>query len=256
MTIPGCKTSFNSCLGRTHIADGHVENFSTLQVKGKAVRKIAWLAPRNFDHLYYRDGINNFLDLDGHTEVLRQHLEIQRGMNAPQVAQRWSNLRHEVLRTLLADGAFGSVQPLLENIEKLQTILAAEHEIMETKRKGEAGEYVLNREIWQTDYVILKKLFEWALIAQKKVMFVTERMDGVDGPDSIHLGLAASKIQVNDVIAVLHGSQAPVVLRPAEASENQWHVISQCYLEGWMYENDVRNKVCWSDDESDTFLLV
>jgi hypothetical protein len=256
ITVPGCKTLFNSCLGRPHITDGRAADFTTLPVKGKAIRKITWLAPQNFDHLYYRDGIKHFLDIDGHTGVLRQHFIFQQGFSDDRIDERWPNLTGQVLRILLADGAFGTVQPLPETVEKLERILGDENEIMDMKRKMDAGEYVLNQKKWEDDYTLLKKLFEWALIAQKKVMFVTKAAKGVGGPDSIHLGLAACVVQVDDIIAVLHGSQVPVVLRPAESGDNQWRVISQCYLEGWMYRNDVEKKIWWEEDESDTFLLV
>jgi hypothetical protein len=87
--VPGCKSSFNACLGRPHITYDSLGDFTTLRVKGKAIRKIGWLAPRNFEVLYYRDGINKFLDLNGHVGALRQHLGFQRGLRAERVAERW-----------------------------------------------------------------------------------------------------------------------------------------------------------------------
>ncbi|PMD48141.1 HET-domain-containing protein [Hyaloscypha variabilis F] len=256
IAVPGCKSSFKACLGRPHITDDAVTDFTTLLVKGKAILKIGWLAPRNFEVSYYRDGINEFLDLNGHVETLKQHLAHQRRLTAEQVADRWPDLAGAVLRTLLADGAYGTVQPLPEKTKELQRVLSDEKKIMDMKRKMDACEHVPNPSRWQEDYVVLEKLFEWALIAQKKVLFTTKAVDSVDGPDSIHLGLSASAVQVNDVIALLHGSQVPVVLRPADGGENQWHVISQCYLEGWMYKSDAENNVWWDEADGDYFLLI
>jgi hypothetical protein len=167
-----------------------------------------------------------------------------------------TDLTGEVLRTLLADGAFGNVQPLPEKTKELERVLGDESKIMDMKRRMDAGEQVPNPRRWRDDYVVLEKLFEWALIAQKKVLFVTKAVDIIDGPDSVNLGLAASAAQVNDVIVLLNGSQVPVVLRPAEGGENQWRVISQCYLNGWMYESDAEKKVWWDEDDGDCFLLV
>ena len=256
IAVPCCKSSFKACLGRPHVTDDAATDFTTLLVKGKAILKIGWLAPRNFEVSYYRDGINEFLDLNGHVETLKQHLTLQRRLTAEQVADRWPDLAGAVLRTLLADGAYGTVQPLPEKTKELQRVLSDEKKIMDMKRRMDASEHVPSPRRWQEDYVVLEKLFEWALIAQKKVLFTTKAVDGVDGPDSIQLGLSASAVQVNDVIALLHGSQVPVVLRPADGGENQWHFISQCYLEGWMYKSDAENKVWWDEADGDYFLLI
>jgi hypothetical protein len=239
-----------------HITASPVSDFTTLIAKGKAIRKISWLAPRNFEVSYYRDGINKFLDLSGHVGLLRQHFGFQCRLSADQVAKRWPNFTGEVLKTLLADGAFGTVQPLPEKTKELERILADENKIMDMKRRIDAGENIPNPRRWWEDYALLEKLFEWALIAQKKALLVTKAIEDVDGSDSINLGLAASAVQANDVIVVLHGSQVPVVLRPAEGGENHWRVISQCYLESWMYESDVEKKIWWDEGDGDCFVLV
>ncbi|KAE9376315.1 HET-domain-containing protein [Stipitochalara longipes BDJ] len=256
ITVPGCKTSFNACGRRPHITDDLVGDFTILPVKGKAILKIGWLAPRNFEVSYYHDGVNNFLDLNGHVRTLRGHLGLQRRLAADRIAERWPDLTGAVLRTLLADGAYGSVQPLPEKTKELQRVLNDETKIMDMKRRIDAGEHVPNPRKWQEDYAVLEKVFKWALVAQKKVVFTTKALDGVDGPGSINLGLSASAVQLNDVIVVLHGSRVPVVLRPAEGGENLWRVISQCYVEGWMYQNESEKKVWWNENDGDCFLLV
>ena len=47
----------------------------------------------------------------------------------------------------------------------------------------------------------------------------------------INLGLAASSVNANDVIVVLHGSKVPIVLRPTEGLDGRFSFISRCYLE-------------------------
>lgn len=88
----------------------------------------------------------------------------------------------------------------------------------------------------------------------KKVMFSAKDTNGVDGSSMINLGLAASAVMVNNVIAVLHGSKAPIVLRPVDGSESRWSVISQCYLEDWMYSTG--KTLDWRREEANTFLLI
>ena len=126
-----------------------------------------------------------------------------------------------MLRTLLADGAFGHVQPLSETTKELERVIAEEKTIIEMKQRIDAGEHIPNPRRWRGDYEILEKLWGWVLIAQKKVMFATKATDGVDELSTINLGLAASTVRVNDVIAVLHGSKVLIVLRPVAGGENQ-----------------------------------
>lgn len=254
ITAPGLKTSFEACRGRKHIMEQPPDDYMVLRVRGKIIYKIAWLAPRNFEVGYYRDGMTKFLDLDGHVGALSQHLGFQRGLRAEGVTKRWPNLKGEVLRTLLADGSFGHIQPLPEKTKDLERVLGDESNIMDMKRRMDAGEHVPNPNRWRGDYELLEKLWGWGLIVQKKVMFVTKTANSINGQASIKLGLAASSVQVNDVVVLLHGSKVPIVLR--SAVENRWTVISQCYLEGCMFGKDDPATMWWKEEDADSFVLV
>ena len=129
-----------------------------LSVKGKIIRKIAWLAPMNFEITYYRDGMGKFLDLDGHVGALKQHIGHQRGLDGSKIAERWKDIRGEVLRTLLADGAFGHVQPLPEKTKDLERVLENDEKILDMKQRLDAGEHIPNPRRWRDDAEILEKL--------------------------------------------------------------------------------------------------
>jgi hypothetical protein len=251
ITAPGLKTSFDACCGRLHKTELSGD-FMALRVRGKIISKVAWLAPRNFGIDYYRNGMDKFFDLDGHVTELKQHLRFQRGHSGEQLAQDWPDLRGQVLRTLLADGAFGRVQPLPEKTRDLERVLADEALIKHMKQRMDAGEHVPNPNRWRGDYELLEKLWGWALIAQRKVLFATKAADKNDRQALIFLGLAARSVAVDDVIVVLYGSKVPVVLRVAEG--NRWSVVSQCYLQDCMFGGE--DSMRWKEEEAESFLLV
>lgn len=65
------------------------------------------------------------------------------------------------------------------------------------------------------------------------------------------MGLAPLHTSPGDVVAILHGSKTPVILR--RLADNEYLLIGQCYLEGVMYGE----AVTWKQvDETDLFILV
>lgn len=70
------------------------------------------------------------------------------------------------------------------------------------------------------------------------------------------MGLAASAARVGDIVCVLHGSKVPVILREVEQGIGRWKVVSQSYLERWMYEIDGTRDVWCDHEDADSFLLV
>ena len=71
------------------------------------------MLPWNFETTYYKDVTpQQFLGLDNHVKSLKMHFYNQLDMSAEDVQKRWPDLEGDVLRTLLADGAFGNEQPL------------------------------------------------------------------------------------------------------------------------------------------------
>lgn len=67
------------------------------------------------------------------------------------------------------------------------------------------------------------------------------------------LGLAPAMTKRSDLIAILHGSEVPIILRPVYGHHfNHFKVIGQCYLEGVMQGE----AVTWKEHEADEFILV
>ena len=250
---PDLRSNFDSSHGRDHVPFGQPpHNPSELHVRGKIIRTVSWLGSLSFEISYYRDGIASFLRLDQHVKDIRQHLTLQRRVRHEQLNRRWPDLRTSVLQTLLADGAFSHDQPLTASTREIERVMQSETEIVEKQAQLDGGRYVENVNRWRRDHELLEKLWGWSQVAQKKVVFTTEGpLGSTPSPDVIDLGLASSAIRPGDKVAILHGSRVPVVLRQGPAG---WLLVSQCYLQGWMYSTD--NRIFWPEDEADLFILV
>jgi hypothetical protein len=64
------------------------------------------------------------------------------------------------------------------------------------------------------------------------------------------LCLVPSTASAGDLVAILHGFQVPIVLRPAEGGN--YIVVGQCYLEDAMFGE----AMTWKEDEADKFTLA
>jgi hypothetical protein len=138
---------------------------------------------------------------------------------------KMANMERDVMRTLLADGALGSEQPL-RRIDKFVDAIKKGEEIRELRHHRSS--LTLDERLMVADYERLEAL---ALVAEGKSLFFTEHID---------LGLVADVAQEGDFIAILHGSKAPIVLRKIIGNENEFKAICQCYLNGWMYGKSPR----------------
>lgn len=68
--------------------------------------------------------------------------------------------------------------------------------------------------------------------------------------DDGRLGLVHQSVQEGDVIAVLHGSRTPIVLR--SRADGKFEIKGQCYFEDSMHAESI----FWEEDEADEFILV
>jgi hypothetical protein len=136
-----------------------------------------------------------------------------------------ANMGCDVMRTLLADGALGSEQPL-KRIDKFLDVIKKSEEIRELRHHRSS--LTVDQKLMVADYERLEAL---ALVSERKNLFFTQH---------IGLGLAADVAQEGDFVAILHGSKAPVVLRKINGKENEFKAICQCYLNGWMYGRSPR----------------
>jgi hypothetical protein len=156
----------------------------------------------------------------------------------------------DLLRTMLADGAMGAEQPL-RNVNKY--VRALEHSSEMRTLRQRRGTLDSDECSLLADY---EKLEDLELIARGKNIFFTEHCQ---------LGLAPGATREGDLVAIVHGSKTPVVLRGVEGLEGEYRVLGQCYLNGWMY-GETPNKVLggkerhphckWWEEEQDLLVLV
>jgi hypothetical protein len=118
-------------------------------------------------------------------------------------------------------------------------------------RKSKSRDEMTPEEIQMVDgYETLENLI---LVAENKQLFSTKNFQH---------GMAPDGIQVGDKIAILHGSKVPCVLRAVDGAENEYRVLSQCYLDGWMFGRgraDVPQPhphLKWWEEEVDDLVLV
>jgi Heterokaryon incompatibility protein (HET) len=156
-------------------------------------------------------------------------------------------LEVDLMRTVLADGAMGSQQPLRCVPEMVKIITHGEH-VGDIRDAGRINELTPEEKEVLAEY---EKLEDLATVAELKRVFFTE---------NLQLGMAPSAIQPGDQIAIIHGSKVPLVLRQISSRSKEYSVISQCYLEGWMYGNPPKERPhphgMWWKEEVDEFILV
>lgn len=173
------------------------------------------------------------LNLQEHVDAIRTKL----GDIPSEPERQGEQLEYAVMRTLLADGAFGHDLRIKEPMHDVVDVYHLENEIEEKDSPT------------SRDRILLNKLREWGLIAQKKGVFLTQNNN---------LGLAphTSKggARIDDRIAILHGSKVPCVIRAVDGASDRYRVIGQCYLDKWMRDED--GKCTWEDGAADEIILV
>lgn len=90
----------------------------------------------------------------------------------------------------------------------------------------------------------LQELYEYSLtgVMFRRLIQTTDKK----------LGLAPRTTKPQDLIAILHGSTVPVVLRESAATPGHYRLIGQCYVENVM----MGEAVTWEEDEADEFSIV
>jgi hypothetical protein len=167
------------------------------------------------------------------------------------------NLVLDIFRTLLADGAFGDTQPLphdladllqAHNQEETLSRMPAPSILPPSGSNGNQGESAKRPVNLHQTFTDLRR---YSLVVQRKRLFISDRR---------HLGLAPLSIREGDLICILYGSKTPCVLRPLEeqkkVGKEEYQVVSQCYLNGWMYGENPGSEVPWWEEEPQEFVLV
>jgi hypothetical protein len=188
-----------------------------LIVRGVQASRIVWVSPHNFGISFYRaaGGTKAVLQLEEHIHSARRFAGLAGGEFQAKFNRRYQgehNLRVAVMRTLLADGAFGHQNGLAKSdVEMRLHIMEHEDGIQGDARHELHG--------------LLETFRTEGLIVQKKRVFMTA---------GGHLGLAAQDINDEDIVCVLRGSPTPCILR-AVGKEDRLRRVGQCYMEGTMY---------------------
>jgi hypothetical protein len=164
-----------------------------------------------------------------------------------QLAVKLDTLERDLTRTVLADGAMGSEQPLHCFYEMIDANNRSETH-QQCGKAGKREELTEEQKERLSDY---EKLEALVLVAEEKRVFMT---------DNFQLGMAPSADKEGDQIAIIHGSKVPCILRKVEGGSHEYRVISQCYLDGWMYGKSPNDRSHphskWWEEQQDEFVLV
>ena len=115
---------------------------------------------------------------------------------------------------MLADGAFGHKQPLVDTPADIIRTCDDEREIEAVSSAAEKKE-------------ALHRCRQWSLLVQKKKIFLCEGMNS----ELLDLGLAPKAVRKRVLICLLRDSKVPCVLRYLSSGSRQYQLIGQCYLD-------------------------
>lgn len=245
--ISTAASHFRAARGLPHIWKANSDP-NKLYVQGKIIDSIKAFPTQGFSKIFTssNQGTAYFLGWEGLLQGLRRYLYSMRDKLQDQVELKIETLERDVMRTVLADGTMGSQQPL----RCVYEMLDANKLWAKARGHREAGRNGLTEEEKELlkDY---EKLEDLVLVAESKRVFMTEY---------IQLGMVPVTAQIGDQIAIIHGSRVPCVLREVRGKSGEYRIISQCYLDGWMYgktPNDrphPHNK--WWEEIVDEFIVV
>ena len=108
------------------------------------------------------------------------------------------DVKTQLIKVMLADGAFGHKQPLDERPWEFARISESEKEIERLNPS--------NSPIAATRKQMRDKLRQLSLIVQQKKVFLCQSTEGGD----LFLGLAAHAIREGDAVTILRGSKVPI----------------------------------------------
>jgi hypothetical protein len=252
-------TNFRAALDTRHVWTAHSDS-RKLRVNGKIIDEV--FGGSVFYHgpaaafgefMSYKHSTGFFVPMDLMKEsTVRWYYgdpEISKAFGVHAVT-KIQNHHRDLMRIVLADGALGPKQPLRDAVDDMLDI-HSKSETIRQLRKSKSQNEMTPEEIQMVDrYETLENL---VLVAEHKQLFVTK---------NFQIGMAPEGIQVGDKIAILHGSKVPCVLRAVDEAKNEYRVLSQCYLDGWMFGRpraDVPRPhphLKWWEEEVDNLVLV
>jgi hypothetical protein len=218
IAAPGNR--FNANRGRTHVWE-LCDDPKKLKVRGKIIDRVQDVTHLPFGLLQQWPG---YIWLYLGWEVILQWangiLFSHAGRLGNYLPVKQGNLARDMCRTVLADGTLGREQPLRNVHRYVEAILATRNTELR-----EPGRLPLESE--KPMFEDCEKLEDLVLVSEMKRVFYTKH---------VQLGMATAAAQVGDCVAILHGSQVPCLLRKAKGGDNEYMAVSQCYLDGWMYD--------------------
>jgi hypothetical protein len=245
---PGMPHHFNTCRGKDHEwVQQDPESLKTLLVKGHIIGSVHTVVEHDCEqNTYYKASLRQVLKLDELIELLTEELdhakEDKSGNKTPSSLEQnskfhprriYDDIPATALKTLLADGSFGLVQPIQHSISDLLRVYKAEGDKLFDGHKAE-------------DIVLHRYIRDTGSVAEGKRPFLTHHLD---------IGLGYSNVRKGDLVVILYGSKAPCILRRKSHQSKEYRFMGQCYLDGWMYEDNPR-KYKWWENDAKTFALV
>lgn len=240
ITAPDFISAFKASGELPYVWEGAADT-ETLIVKGKAIGTIMWFSPVNFNIHFFLDkplGTKEVLDYEQHAKDMERFIGIK-GDATPQKRKELLGGYGTLIRTLLADGAFGHKQPLEYPTDEIIRILNSEDKIQADKDSAllvDVG----------GDYKMLEKVRQWGLIVQQKRLFLSDKYE---------MGLVPRTAKKGDLICLLHGSKVPCVLRRSGIGD-KYRLVSQCYVDGKMNCNGAPERTAWLEQGAEEFVLV
>ncbi|CAG7565389.1 unnamed protein product [Fusarium equiseti] len=247
-------SKFRASRGLPHVWTNN-DDPTKLTVKGKIIERVEETY-FHFDHFQrWKHPVSLFLYFECVAEGLQRSMDFGRfkGKFGDYRSIKANLIVPGLLIAYLADGALGEEQPL-RKIDQYLGVLREEDKARNLRE---------SRGILSPDEQRLvesyNRLEDLVLVAEFKRIFTTHHFQ---------IGLAADVTVSGDLVVILHGSRVPCILRKVEETGNEYKLISQCYLHGWMYGNSPREvfgkdpgqypqlKVRWWEEDADEFVLV
>jgi hypothetical protein len=244
-------SKFNACRGMPFEYKRSVSP-KELRVRGKIIDRIHHV--NRFTTMGSSD-MSLFLYWDVNLQTARSVLyqnEFHNGLG-DHLPLKVQDMPRDLMRTLLADGALGHQQPLPRVYKYVEAVNRGKDVGQLRKRRHTLTD---DEESLVADY---ERLEDLALVAKGKRWFFTEHLQ---------LGLAAEVVRHGDLLAILHGSKTPVVLREMGEGSRTYTAVCQCYLNNWMYgqppselcvvnsTTSLHPHVKWWEEEPDEIILV
>lgn len=245
---PGMPHHFNTCRGKKHEwIQQNPESPKTLLVKGHIIDSINTIVGHDCEqNTYYKASLRQVLKLEKLIELLTEELghakRDEPGDRTPPGAEQscksiprriYDDIPATALKTLLADGSFALVQPIEHSISDLLRVYKTDGDKLFDGHEAE-------------DIVLHRYIRDAGSVAEGKRPFLTRHLD---------IGLGYSNLRRGDLVVILYGSKAPCVLRRKSHQSTEYRFMGQCYLDGWMYEDNPRDYKWW-ETEAKIFSLV